>query len=46
MKKYRLYRLVDGERYFWGEWENPVGLATAANSLGLDGFEQIKVVIE
>lgn len=36
--KYKLYRLVDGEWYFWGEWDNPVGLAAAANSLGRDGF--------
>ena len=37
--KYVLYKFVDGEWYKWGEWTNPVGLANAANSLGLDGFK-------
>ena len=44
--KYVIYKFVDGEWYKWGEWTNPVGLANAANSLGLDGFKTKVEVVE
>ena len=44
--KYVLYKFVDGEWYKWGEWANPVELANAANSLGLDGFKTKVEVVE
>jgi hypothetical protein len=43
---YKLYKLVDGEWYIYGTYHDVFTLAMAAHQLGLDGFEQIKVVIE
>lgn len=37
--KYRIFKLVCGEWWLWGEWENPVGAINAANALGLEGFK-------
>ena len=37
--KYKLYKLVDGEWWYYGTWEDVIGLAAAANSLGLNGIQ-------
>lgn len=43
--KYKLYKLVDGEWWYYGTWEDVIGLAAAANSLGRDGFHtKVEVV--
>lgn len=42
--EYIIYKLVDGEWYKYGTYDNPVNLANAAYTLGKDGFE-IKVEI-
>lgn len=44
--KYRLYRLVDDEWWEYGTYHDVFTLTMAAHQLGLDGYEQIKVVIE
>lgn len=44
--KYKLYKLVDGEWWIYGTYHDVFTLTTAAFQLGLDGFEQIKVVAE
>lgn len=42
---YELYKLVDGEWWYYGTWEDVVGLIAAANALGLDGFHtKVEVV--
>lgn len=43
---YKLYKLVDGEWWIHGTYQDVFTLAMAAHQLGLDGFEQIKVVQE
>lgn len=43
---YKLLKLVDGEWYIYGTYHDVYTLALAAHQLGLDGFEQIKVVAE
>ena len=43
---YKLYKLVYDQWWLYGTYEDVCTLATAAHQLGLDGFEQIKVVIE
>lgn len=43
---YKLYKLVDGEWYIYDTYHDVYTLAMAAHQLGLDGFEQIKVVQE
>ena len=43
---YKLYKLVDGEWWIYGTYEDVFTLAMASHQLGLDGFEQIKVVTE
>ena len=35
---YELYKLVDGEWWHYGTWDDVKGLVAAANSFGLDGF--------
>lgn len=45
--EFKLYQLVDGEWYLYGTWgcDTVVGLATAANSLGLNGIQtKVEVV--
>ena len=43
--KYKLYKLVDGEWWYYGTWEDVIGLAAAANSLGLNGIQtKVEVV--
>jgi hypothetical protein len=44
--KYKLYKLVDGEWWLYGTYQDVFTLTMAAHQLGLDGFEQIKVVSE
>ena len=45
--KYKLYKLVDGEWWIHGTYEDVFTLAVAAHYLGLyDRIEQIKVVAE
>ena len=43
---YKLYKLVDGEWWEYGTYQDVFTLTMAAHQLGLDGFEQIKVVSE
>ena len=43
---YKLYKLVDGEWWIYGTYEDVFTLSMTAHQLGLDGFEQIKVVSE
>jgi hypothetical protein len=45
-EKYKLYKLIDGEWWIYGTYHDAHTLAMAAHQLGLDGFEQIKVVQE
>lgn len=45
-EKYILLKLVDGEWWEHGTYEDVFTLAMAAYQLGLDGYEQIKVVQE
>lgn len=44
--KYILLKLVDGEWWEHGTYEDVFTLTMAAYQLGLDGYEQIKVVQE
>ena len=44
--KYKLYKLVDGEWWIYDTYHDAHTLAMAAFQLGLDGYEQIKVVSE
>jgi hypothetical protein len=45
-EKYILLKLVDDEWWEYGTYQDVFTLTMAAHQLGLDGFEQIKVVIE
>lgn len=43
--EFKLYKLVDGEWWYYGTWQDIVGLTAAANALGLDGFHtKVEVV--
>lgn len=41
--RYRLERLIDGQWYVWGTYDDPVRLALAAHELGQYGFKVIRV---
>lgn len=42
--KYKLYRMVDGEWYYWGTYTDPASLAESAFFLGQSSdVTQIKV---
>jgi hypothetical protein len=43
---YKLYKIFDGEWWIHGNYDDAHTLAMAAFQIGLDGFEQIKVVQE
>jgi hypothetical protein len=45
-EKYTLLKLVDGEWWEHGTYQDVFTLAMAAFRLGLDGYDQIKVVQE
>jgi hypothetical protein len=45
-EKYILLKLVDDEWWEYGTYQDVFTLAMAAHQLGLDGFEQIKMVAE
>ena len=45
-EKYIILKLVDDEWWEYGTYHDVCTLAMAAHQLGLDGFEQIKVVSE
>lgn len=43
--RYRLERLIDGQWYVWGTYDDPARLAQAAHELGLYGFRVIRVEV-
>lgn len=43
---YKLYKLIDGEWQEYGTYQDVFTLTMAAHQLGLDGIEEIKVVVE
>jgi hypothetical protein len=44
--KYILLKLVDDEWWEYGTYQDVFTLTMAAHQLGLDGIEEIKVVVE
>lgn len=44
--KYKLYKLVDDEWWIHDTYHDVFTVTMAAHQLGLDGYEQIKVVVE
>lgn len=37
--EYIIYKIIDGKRYKYGIYSDPINLAYAAHTLGSDGFE-------